>query len=180
MVAWCRRWNQSEPGNAAAWFYLGCAYQDLGIQGDAMEAFHKAVRLKPDFAEAWNSLGNSYVSVGGYRTAIGAYREALSFKPDYAAAWWGLGGSYARTGNRSAALEAVKELRRYNPQKADELSKLIDDFDPARPIGGPIPGDKPTKTTPKIEADTGPKLNKSWSEQEVYEGYLKYLDKKIK
>jgi tetratricopeptide (TPR) repeat protein len=125
MLAWCRRWTQTEPGNDLAWYILGVAYAKLGRHREAIEAYREVLRLKPDDAMAWYNLGFAYGKLGRYREEIEAYRESLRLKPDDASAWNNLAVTYFILGNRSAALEAVKELRRYNPQKADKLFNLI-------------------------------------------------------
>ena len=125
MLAWCRRWTQTEPGNDLAWYILGGAYANLGRHREAIEAYREVLRLKPDDAMAWYNLGFAYGKLGRYREEIEAYRESLRLKPDDASAWNNLAVTYFILGNRSAALEAVKELRRYNPQKADKLFNLI-------------------------------------------------------
>jgi Flp pilus assembly protein TadD len=117
-----RRWTQAEPGNYLAWSALGVAYgQSAPRSLDAMEAYHEAVRLKPDCAEAWADLGRAYANLGRYRDAVSASQSAVRLKPDYAYAWFNLAIAYENSGNRSAALEALKELRRYDPKEAERL-----------------------------------------------------------
>ncbi|MCP5004829.1 MAG: tetratricopeptide repeat protein, partial [Planctomycetes bacterium] len=56
----------------------------------ALDSFHKALHIKPDYAETWNNLGNALKSLGKMENAIESYRKAISHKPDYAAAYFAL------------------------------------------------------------------------------------------
>ena len=74
-------------GSVNLYNILGSANQSLGKLEEAIEAYTKAVSLKPDFAEAHNNLGISYRNLGKLEEAIEAYNKALSIKPDYAEAY---------------------------------------------------------------------------------------------
>ena len=49
----------------------------------AIEAFNKAISIKPDYAEAYNNMGILLKEQGKLDEAIEAYTKALSIKPDY-------------------------------------------------------------------------------------------------
>jgi len=128
LLAHCLQWTKAEPDNYLAWDYLGRAYLENYPpyrEREAMFAFLKALKLKPDSLEVLHHLGASYLRQLRYEPAIWVYKKLLRLKPDDVDAWDGLGFAYANTWNRPAALEAVKQLRRYNPKKADELEKYI-------------------------------------------------------
>ena len=38
---------------------MGVALQDLGKLDEAIEAYNKALSIKPDYAEAYNNMGNA-------------------------------------------------------------------------------------------------------------------------
>jgi Flp pilus assembly protein TadD len=124
MLAWCRRWTQTEPGNAFAWSNLGVAYGSLGRYRETIEAFREALRLEPDDAIDWFNLGLAYGSLGRYREAVEAYREAVRLKPDYADAWFNLGGAYGSLGRNPEAIEAYREALRLKPDDADAWHSL--------------------------------------------------------
>jgi len=125
LLAHCRLWTNSQPGNDAAWFGLGVAYFRMGNFQESLKANREGLRIRPDVPDIWNNIGCAYGGLGRYQEAIKAFKEALRIKPNDAMSWGGLALAYADAGNRSAALEAVKELRRYDPQKADELFNRI-------------------------------------------------------
>ena len=51
---------------------------------EAIEAYNKALAIKPDHAEAHYNMGNALKSEGKLEEAIEAYDRALAIKPDYA------------------------------------------------------------------------------------------------
>ena len=50
---------------------------------EAIEAYNKALSIKPDYAEAYNNMGNALKEQGKLEEAIEAYNKALSIKPDF-------------------------------------------------------------------------------------------------
>ena len=66
-------------------------FQDQGKLEEAIEAYKKALSIKPDYAEAYNNMGNAFQDQGKLNEAIDAYKKALSIKPDYAEAYNNMG-----------------------------------------------------------------------------------------
>lgn len=62
---------------------LGVTLNQQGKLEEAIAAYHKAIRIKPDFAEAYSNLGNSLNEQGKLREAIIAFRRAISIRPDF-------------------------------------------------------------------------------------------------
>ncbi len=60
-----------------AWNNLGVAYSKRGEHEQAVEAYRKALEIKPDDHGAWNNLGNVYSERGEHEQAIAAYRRAI-------------------------------------------------------------------------------------------------------
>ena len=50
---------------------------------EAIEAYNKALTIKPDYADAYNNMGNALKEQGKLEEAIEAYNKALIIKPDY-------------------------------------------------------------------------------------------------
>ena len=50
---------------------------------EAVEAYTKALAIKPDYTEAYNNMGIALNSQGKPNEAIEAYTKALAIKPDY-------------------------------------------------------------------------------------------------
>ncbi len=81
LLAHCRRWTQSKPGDFLAWHSLGVAYGRMGRYPEAIEAYREAVRLKPDDVVAWNNLALSYALSGNGNAALEALRELRRYDP---------------------------------------------------------------------------------------------------
>jgi Flp pilus assembly protein TadD/replication-associated recombination protein RarA len=109
---------------AGVWNALGIAYSKKGEYDQAIEAFCKALELKPDLHEAWNNLGVAYDTKGEYDRAIEAYRKALELKPDLHEAWYNLGVAYGMKRELDQAIEALHkalELQPDDPQAWNDL-----------------------------------------------------------
>ena len=65
---------------------MGNALIQQGKQDEAIDAYNKALSIKPDYAEAFNNMGIALKEQGKLEEAIASYNKALSLKPDYAEA----------------------------------------------------------------------------------------------
>jgi tetratricopeptide (TPR) repeat protein len=74
----------------------------------ALEAFDKAIKLKPDFAKAWSNRGLALGELGRYEEALKAFVKAIELKPDYAAAWYNRGVILDKLGRYEEALKAFE------------------------------------------------------------------------
>jgi tetratricopeptide (TPR) repeat protein len=63
------------PETVADYFMLGTTALQEGRNGDAIEAFERAVEIDPDFPEAWNHLAICYQNNGQEARAIEAFRR---------------------------------------------------------------------------------------------------------
>ncbi|MBU0491243.1 MAG: tetratricopeptide repeat protein [Chloroflexi bacterium] len=120
------------PTDADALYQLGLAYQASGQHETALERYHKAVRLVPDFAEAYHGMIDSYSTLNrpdhvtyargmeafshqDYETARTHLENATQALPDFAPAFLGLGLTYEGLGQLEAALSAVQRALELNP-----------------------------------------------------------------
>jgi tetratricopeptide (TPR) repeat protein len=118
LLAHCRLWTQAEPYNGLAWYNLGDAYGNLGRHREAIAAYRKALRFKPDETCIWNNLGAQYGKMGRHHDAIAAYKEALRIKPDDVLVWYNLAGNYGELGRHHEAIAAYNEALRLKPDFA--------------------------------------------------------------
>jgi cytochrome c-type biogenesis protein CcmH/NrfG len=95
---------------------------------EALSAFERATRLKPDMAEAWYRLGATLSGLGRHEAAMEALREAVRIHPDYPEAWSHLGFSafQASTPDGSRILrEAHAQLERLDKAEAARLRSFL-------------------------------------------------------
>ena len=119
-----------EPAPAAAEaqqaFDEGNRHMKAKRYAEAVAAFQRAVKARPDFAEAHSNLGYSLRNAGKVDQAIVAYKEAIRLKPELAEAREYLGVAYLLKGDRRAAMEEYRILQRLNPKVAAELLAEIE------------------------------------------------------
>ena len=72
---------------------MGVTLQDQGKLEEAIEAYNKALAIKPDYAEAYYNMGIALQDQGKLEEAIEAYNKALAIKPDYAEAYYNMGNA---------------------------------------------------------------------------------------
>ena len=56
--------------------------KEQGNLAEAIEAYKRALAIKPRYAEALNNVGNAYKEQGEYQDAIRSFKEALAVQPD--------------------------------------------------------------------------------------------------
>ncbi len=110
---------ESQPETAETYFDLGNACNGKpGMDEDAIEAYKKAIALKPDFAEAHYCLGLVYIKSGMPQEAINAYKMAIELNQDHGDAHFRLGIVYSKSGMDEEAIEAFKQSVELNPEHA--------------------------------------------------------------
>jgi len=120
------------PTDADALHQLGLAYQATGQPELALEKYHQAVRLVPDFTEVYGEMIVSYEALGwsdyvAYARGMQAFtaqdhelarihlEQATKALPDFAPAFFGMGLTYEATGQLEAAQNAMKRALELNP-----------------------------------------------------------------
>ena len=79
------------PQSVVLFNIIGATNQGLGKLDEAIEAYNKAITIKPDYAEAYYNMGNALNDQGKLDNAIGAYNKAISHKPNYPNAYNNMG-----------------------------------------------------------------------------------------
>ena len=95
---------------------------------EEIEAFERAIHIKPDDAQAYYSLAATYDSVGRSHEAIATYKEAIRIDPDFTPAHFLLGNRYVIDGNKESALQAHKQLSKLDVDLADTLFDSINNW----------------------------------------------------
>ncbi len=75
---------RQHPDDELAWFFVGGAYGELGQHKPAIEAFQRALAIKPDLAAAWLGLGVAYCRAGNREAAIKVYKTLRTLNAELA------------------------------------------------------------------------------------------------
>ena len=59
---------------------MGIALQEQGNLEEAIEAYTKALSIKPDYADAYNNMGNALQEQGKLEEAIEAYNKGSIYQ----------------------------------------------------------------------------------------------------
>ena len=94
---------------------MGIIRKDQGNLEEAIEAYHKALSIKPDFAEAYNNMGNALQEQGKLEEAMEAYAKSLTIKPDNADAYYNMGNALADLGIPEEAMQAYTKTLNLKP-----------------------------------------------------------------
>jgi len=84
----------AEPGNATTWIELGNAYYDAGLANQAIEAYDRALRLKPNDSNVLNDQGAMYRQTGDTRHALANFERALAIDPNNLESLYNMGYIY--------------------------------------------------------------------------------------
>ena len=112
------------PSSIILYNIIGASNQILGQFDAAIEAYKKALVIKPDYADAYNNLGVVLKEKGKIGEAINAYKKALAIKPDYAEAYNNIGNAFRKKGELGEAIKAYKKALDIKPDYADACNNL--------------------------------------------------------
>lgn len=97
-------------------FLQGLAFRQQGRLLDALNAFRKAVELRPEYAEARMALGVQYLAAGNYAEALAQLEVTVHLVPTLVAAHLNLGDAYrAQKEWKKAKAEFDNALRMQDP-----------------------------------------------------------------
>ena len=107
------------PTSAILLNIIGTINRSLGKLEEAIQAYHKALAIKPNYAEAYYNVGNALKDQGKTNEAIKAYKKAIKIKPNYAEAHYNVGTVLQDQGKIEEAAEAYKKAVKVKPDYAE-------------------------------------------------------------
>jgi protein O-mannosyl-transferase len=120
-------WRDTLTKNPDCWL----AHNNLGIYlyreghlAEAIEHYHKAIRINPDRYDAYYSLGAALADEGRLDEAIENYRKAIQLNPDYAFAFNNLGNALAAKGQLDGAVRSYRRAVQIAPKYSTALNNL--------------------------------------------------------
>jgi tetratricopeptide (TPR) repeat protein len=125
----CQVLAKRHPDSVTAHRVLGTVYAQLGFAEDAIDEYHKAIKMAPDDAYAWLLLGETCRKSNRQTEAIIAYRQTIKIKPELEDAWHGLGLSNFLLGRVSDAIDAFQRAVKINPDFAQAWASLALAYD---------------------------------------------------
>lgn len=90
--------------DAQFWFDKGALVSTYGNYKAAVQYFHKAIVLNPDFSRAYFSQGVSYGELGQYQKAVAQINMALQKEPQNGLYHYGRGRVYLLWGDKEKAM----------------------------------------------------------------------------
>ena len=97
--------------SAEDWYNNGNAHKQWGRYKEALEAFNKAIEIKPTYF-AWLYKGNALRALGCLEQAITAYNKAIEIEPDYYQAYYNKGIALEELGRKKEAQKAFEKANK--------------------------------------------------------------------
>jgi len=92
----------------------------------ALEAFNKAIKLKPDYAEAWVDKGAALGELGRIDEALKAFNKAIELNPNFAEAWYNRACIYALMKDKQNALTDLSKAIKLNSKYKEQAKHDVD------------------------------------------------------
>ena len=110
---------QQYPNSSVLLNIQGAVLKGLGQLDLSVDAFNKALAIKPDYADAHYNMGLVLQEQGKLEEAIEAYNKALAIKPDYVEVYNNMGNALQEHGKLEEAIEAYNKALAIKPDYAD-------------------------------------------------------------
>jgi tetratricopeptide (TPR) repeat protein len=111
--------------DAQYWFDKGALVSTYGNNKAAVQYFHKAIVLDPNFSRAYFSQGVSYGQLGQYQKAIAQINMALQKEPQNGLYYYGRGRVYLLWGDKAKAMADFKKAAELGDEDAIEYLEYI-------------------------------------------------------
>ncbi|MCL2647239.1 MAG: tetratricopeptide repeat protein [Phycisphaerales bacterium] len=130
-LALARRAVELAPDSAAARHALANALKSAGQLAEAIDAYHMAIAINPNFSEAWGNLGLAFHEAHNLPSAIFAFNALLKLTPNDPLAHNALANALRDQGHYQAALDSYHRALALRPNYAiahNNLGKLLHDL----------------------------------------------------
>jgi cytochrome c-type biogenesis protein CcmH/NrfG len=120
---------RNDPKNADTWEHLGNLYFDAGEAAKAVNAYGRALELKPDNANVMVDCGVMYRELRQYDKALEFFNKALAVNPRHEFALFNSGiVLYHDLNRKGEAVESWRALVKINPDAKAPTGELVSDM----------------------------------------------------
>ncbi|HEX3645594.1 MAG TPA: tetratricopeptide repeat protein, partial [Vicinamibacterales bacterium] len=103
---------------------VGTALQSEGRLDEAIDHYHRAIALSPEFPPAYNNLATSLRAQGDLAGAIATYQQALRMRPEYPDAEYNLANALLQAGKPAEAVDHFRAALQTIPASVDVHNNL--------------------------------------------------------
>jgi cytochrome c-type biogenesis protein CcmH/NrfG len=118
-IAMASQLTQSDPGNHQAWVALGNAYFDDNQPEKSIEAYARALKLRPDDPDVLTDQGAMYVALHQYARALENFQKANRIAPTHVQSLFNIGVAYAAMNDPARAEDAWNRVIALAPGSDD-------------------------------------------------------------
>lgn len=104
LFAYLLRYNEHN------WYQKGNKLARQEQDEDAIAAYNKAIKIKPDYVNAWLRKGDAYYRLKNYSEAIKAYHKVIEFNPEEYNAWLFIAHGSFIIKNYQQAVQAYEKI----------------------------------------------------------------------
>jgi Flp pilus assembly protein TadD len=116
------------PATADQWIQRAIQLEDHDPSA-AIDAYRRALRLRPEITEAWINLGRLHAETGDGASAHDCFRSAIDLDPADATAYYNLGVIAQDAGKEADAIALYNRALELDPQLAEAHYNLATLFD---------------------------------------------------
>lgn len=118
-----------DPGDYAVWVSLGNLYFDTDMHRKSIEAYEKALAIRPDLPDVWTDLGVMYRAEHEPNRAVQSFDKALGLNPRHQVALLNKGVVlFFDLGDKDTARKAFTDLLAVNPEAKTPDGKKVSDL----------------------------------------------------
>ena len=115
---------QQFPMSVVLYNIQGAVLQELGQLDLSIEAYSKALAIKPNYTAAYYNMGNALKEQGRLEEAIEAYNKALAIKPDHSDASYNMAYTFQEQGKLEEAIATYKKVLAIKPDYVDAYNNM--------------------------------------------------------
>ena len=112
------------PSEPFVWNIFGASSSKIGMLDVAIDAYKKAILLKPQYTAAYNNMGMALKDQGKFNEAIVSYQKAILLNPNDGDTYFNMGIALKDQGNLEEAIKAYKKAISLKPNKAQAYNNL--------------------------------------------------------